>query len=124
MKTPLLLDLNGIKNLLIGLAVDIGGFWAPYEFSALQRVERAKAEFENLSKKNFQQASLEINIDAQEVQLGENGKRHIIGTVALGTSVVEMLDIFHENPKVFTLFRFSRKESQKAQNRLYLNKGS
>ena len=72
---------DGIKSIVLSLAVVVGGFWAVYEFSSLHRVEKAKEELENLKKRNYQQASLKIDLEANSMD--EPDGISLIGSVSI-----------------------------------------
>jgi len=57
---------SGVKNIIITIAIIIGGVWSAYTFGALNSVEKAKKELEK-TKKELNELSLDIDIDAKQL---------------------------------------------------------
>ena len=72
---------EAIKNIVVAVAVVIGGVWTLYTFWSLQSSNRAAAELEELNSRIFRQPVLQIDFDIKQESLSNDPSNYISGYV-------------------------------------------
>jgi len=76
-------SLAGVQSLSVALAVIIGGIWSLYTFDVLGARDRAAAELKEIQHALDQQATVQIEIDAEQVHIPGSSERYVLAKVAI-----------------------------------------
>lgn len=76
----------GVQSLSLTLAVMVGGIWSLYTFDVLGARDRATAELKELQYTIDQQATVQIELKAEQVQIPGSSERYILTKVAVNNT--------------------------------------
>lgn len=107
---------SGIQNIILGIAIVIGGIWTAFTFSTLKTKYRSEAEITELELKNARAkeelaekgAVIDIKLDAKQEILTDD-KRYCIAVVAKITNTGiknTLIDLSEESPLTAYLILF------------------
>lgn len=72
---------EALKNIVVAVAVIIGGAWTLYTFWLLQSSNRAAAELEELNSRIFRQPVLQIDFNIKQESLANDPNYYLSGYV-------------------------------------------
>jgi len=93
---------GGIQNIVLSIAIIIGGGWTLYVFDAEYRVDNAKFQLEKIKREITEQINVEIKLDIDYIKTETSNDRYLIGLVHFFNhgSVYSVLNILEASLKL------------------------
>lgn len=74
---------SGVQNIVLAIAILVGGFWTFFIFNAQLQVENSRAQVAKLKRELSEQANIEVKISARRLITGDVKARHIVGVITV-----------------------------------------